>query len=221
MNWPGAPPASTILEIVPPVTPGIAVESFFVLSVEAGRRRGASEDDALGIGADAVFAGEGVEARERLLERVRLVRDLEFEKGLILRELDRALAVVEAGDLDDDAVVSSLLDHGLGHPHSLDAGAHDLERPIDRRALVRHRALRLVDIQREVHSTREIEPFPQGNASRQRIVKRAVGAPLTGLHVTGKEGEDRDCDQSANESQAPLQVGHATTGWREGTAWRI
>ena len=103
------------------------------------------------------------------------------EERLILRDLDGALAVVDAGDVDEDAVVARLLDDGLGDAHALDARAHDLERAIDRLALVGHDALGLVHVEGEVHPAGEVQALPQRHAvrgrCRRRCRRRGAGAP--------------------------------------------
>ena len=160
-----------------------------------------------------------VEAWEDLLECVRLVGDLEFEERLVLRDLDGPLTVVDARDLDDDAVVPGLLDDRLGDAQPLDACADDLQRAVDRLCLVRDRALRVVDLEREVHTALQVETLPQRHSIDGRVEERAVGAALADTHVARKERPDRAEHEDADKRQAPLQVGHATTGWREVRAW--
>ena len=70
--------------------------------------------------------------------------------------------IVDAGELDDDAVVARLLDDGLGHAELVDARADDLQRAVERLGLVRDDALRFVDLEREVHAALEVEPASSG-----------------------------------------------------------
>jgi hypothetical protein len=70
-----------------------------------------------------------------------LVSDAELEERLPLHDLDGALAVINAGQLDDDPVVAGLLDDRLGHAEFVDTRANDLERAFDRVFLVGHGTL--------------------------------------------------------------------------------
>ena len=101
-----------------------------------------------------------IDARQRFLQRLGLVGYLEFQERRFLDDVLGALWIVDAGKLDDDAVVASLLHDGLGNPELVDAVANDLERVVDGLALVRYRTLRVIDFKREVHPALEVEaPF--------------------------------------------------------------
>ena len=70
--------------------------------------------------------------------------------------------------------VADLLHHRLGDAELVDAIAHDLERAIDRLALVLAAPpLALVDLEREVHPALQVESLLERNALARRVVEVA------------------------------------------------
>jgi hypothetical protein len=156
--------------------------------LRSGRRRSAASG---GCGSYSLLLQGRVEPGERTLEGARLVGDAELEERLPLHDLDRALAVVDAGQLDDDAIVARLLHDGLRDAELVDSGADDLERAIDRIGLIGNRALGLVDFERQVHSALQIEAVLERHPPDRRVVKRPVGPAMAYLDVARENSPDR------------------------------
>ncbi len=156
-----------------------------------------------------------VESRKHLFERLRLVGDLELEEGALLYDGHGALWVVDARQLDNDLAVAALLNDRLGDTELVDAGSDDLDGAIERLGSIRHRAFRLIDLEREVHSALEIQPSLQRD-SRDGVEDISVAALHSLDHLAR---EQRPCgrrQQHNDEQHAVLQVGHATAGGRVG-----
>src|SRR5258708_18146132 len=67
-------------------------------------------------------------------------------------------------------------------------------------------------------------PMPRrtdGHMSYEHTEERLVGAAPAVLDITPKESPCRGEDEDDDEPQSVLQVGHATTGWREESAWNL
>ena len=147
-----------------------------------------------------------------LLERARLVGDLELEERRLLHDVGGAALVVDARELDDDAVGADLLHHRLGDAELVDARADDLERAIERLALVLDGALRLVDREREVHAALQVEPLLEGNPlDRVGHERRRCGGCARST-VRGKSAQLTRRQSAKIASQPILQVRHSEAG---------
>ena len=126
---------------------------------------------------EAALLDDLIELRKRALERLRLVSNLELQERLLLHQLARALRILNARNLDDDAIVALLLDDRLRHAEAFDARADRLQRAIDRFRLLsrRNRLLRVVDLEREIRAALEIEALAcSGTCARVVVVQNAV-----------------------------------------------
>jgi hypothetical protein len=120
--------------------------------------------------------------------------------------------VVDPGELDDDAVGPDLLYHRLRDAELVDARADDLERPVERLGLVRHGALRLVDLEGQMHPALEVESALERDALRLAVDERAgLRVALADRDRARPERPDRCHDQPENEQEAIANVVHATT----------
>ena len=136
----------------------------------------------------------------------------------LLDDLPRALRILNAGDLDDDAIVALLLHHRLGDAEALDASAHRLQRAIDRvRDLVwSDRLLGLVDLEREVRAALKIQSLSQRNVALDVSRRHAVCAALLDFDVAREERHRRKEAERDDGADAVLQIGHATAGRKGG-----
>ena len=141
---------------------------------------------------------DAIESRKRLVEGLRLVRDLELQKGRALHERLCTGAIVDPRKLDHDAIVTDLLHDRLRHAELIDAIAHDLERTIDRLGLVRDHAFTVIDFEREIHPALQIETALQRNARARRVVKfarlRITLANRDGTRPERPNGRDHEHD---------------------------
>ncbi len=155
----------------------------------------------------ACSARDLVETRDDLLERLSLIDDLELEKRRLLHDILRALGVVDAGQLDDDALVAGLLHDRFGHPELVDALTHDLERAIEGIGLVGHGLLGFIDFERQVHAALQVESTLERHAPDGVIHEDAVA-----LHAlddgSRKQGPHGNREEPQNEQEAVLQVRH-------------
>src|SRR5688500_10763661 len=117
-----------------------------------------------------------VNARERFLQRLRLVRNLKLQERRLLDYVLGTLRVIDAGKLDDDAIVPGFLDERLRDAELIDSRSNDLESAIERLDLVGNPALRFVDLQREMHSALQIEPAFEGH-TLHGVVNKAIRPP--------------------------------------------
>src|SRR5262249_30193614 len=131
-----------------------------------------------GLGNETALLDQRIEPRQSALERLGLVGDLELEERLLLDELARALGVLNAGNLHDDAIVTLLLDDRFGNAEAVDTRANRLQRALDGLGpLVRSDGLLgVVDLEREVCTTLEVEAALQRNATTRYIVQESIGA---------------------------------------------
>ena len=67
----------------------------------------------------------------------------------------------------------------------------------------------------------QVQALPQRHTVRGGVEEGAVGATLADLDVPWVERPDGSEDEHADEGKTPLQVGHATTGWRKESAWNL
>ena len=104
---------------------------------------------------------------------------LNSRNACVFDDLARALGILNARNLDDDAIVALLLDDRFGHAESLDTRANGLQRAIDRFGLLvgGNRLLGIVDLEREVRSALEIEAPLQRNAAHGHVVEQCRPAP--------------------------------------------
>jgi len=139
-----------------------------------------------------------VETPQRLVERLRLVRDLELQKGGALHEPLCARAVIDAGKLNDDELI--------------DAVAHHLQCAVDRLRLVRDHALGVVHLQREIHPALQIESLLERHALDRRVVKEAcLGASFANGDGPGPERPDgRNHENEDDEKTITNIVIHAS-----------
>ena len=151
---------------------------------------------------------DGVEARQRALERLRLVGDLELEERRLLHHRLCTFGVVDARQLDDDAVGARLLDDGLAHAELVDAVADDRDRAVERLGLVRDGALRLVDREREVHAALQVKSALQRHAAHGIGDEDAV-SPHALDERAREQRVDGQRDQRRDRQEAVLQVRHA------------
>ena len=157
-----------------------------------------------------------VEPRQRLLERLRLVGDLELEERLLLDELARALRILDARDLDDDAIVALLLHDRLGDAEPFDARAHRLQRAIDRFGLLvgGMRLLRVVDLEREIRPALEVEALAAAERCDGHVVQQCRPAARS-RRVTLRGNRNQ-----TDTRQRPMMVRRDTSGaydcgWKE------
>ncbi len=161
---------------------------------------------------DAGLTNRGIEPRERLLQRVGLVGDLELEERRAFDELRRALRVIDPRKLDDDPVGADLLDDRLGHAELVDAVAHDLERALDRLFLVRDGLPGFVDLEREVHPTLKVESLLERDALGRVVLPGALRAVERALHDGARpQRPDRRQDESGDDRH-PISEIHSTAG---------
>ena len=154
--------------------------------------RGSGRGSRAGDG-ESLVLDDLIEAWKHALERLRLVRDPELEKCLLLHDLPGAPRILNPRNLHDDAVVPLLLHDRLGDADAFDPVADRLECPIDGLGnLVRgNRLLRLVDLERQVRTALEVQPLSQWHSTLDDVAEHAIGPALTNLDVTRKEGPDR------------------------------
>ena len=108
--------------------------------------------------AESVYEG-AVHPRQHGLELVQRLHDLELQKRGTLDHFLRPVYILHAGQFHDDAIVADLLDHGLRDPELVDAGADDLQCLLgqSRPVLIRQGSGRIVDFQREVRPTSQVQ----------------------------------------------------------------
>ncbi len=159
----------------------VALSALVLKQVRRGRRLAARSGVARRCGYDAAaIANDLVQPRQDLVQGLRLVGNLELQERGLLHHRFGTLGIVDARELDDDAVVADLLHDRLGDAELVDARADDLERAIERIAHVGHRLLGLVDLEREVHAALQVESALERDSAHGIVGEGAV--TLDALH---------------------------------------
>src|SRR5690606_7541474 len=83
--------------------------------VQSASRRGGGTAGLTGRGDQVLVAGDLIQAGNRLLQGLRLVGDLELEERRLLNHSGGAFGILDARQLDDDAILAAPLDDGLGN----------------------------------------------------------------------------------------------------------
>ena len=168
------------------------------------------------LGGETALLDDLIELRQRPLERLRLVGDLELEERLLLDELARALGILDAGNLDDDAIVALLLHDRLRDAESLDTRAHGLQRAIDRFGLL---VGGIACLESSTSSARYMPPESRVRAAAERAATvtscSTPSLPRSRMRDVAREQEAQTETQTeADDDQYAILQGHTTAGRR-------
>jgi hypothetical protein len=155
----------------------------------------------LGLAFDSQIAEGPVHRRKDLLQRCRLVGDLELEKRAPLHDSLSPGGVGNAGELHHDAVVSDLLDHGLLDPELINSLAQHGQGQVQILLRVGGDLLGLVELEGQVHSALKIESALERHSGHHHIVHDPVGTGLTDRDVPGEKEIHRRYDEHGDEKQ--------------------
>ena len=153
-----------------------------------------------------VILHDAVEPRNHPLECTRFVGNLELQERRLLDNVGGTIGIVDARELDHDAITADLLHHWLRHAKLVDASANDLERAIEGRRLVGDRSSRLIDLEREMHAALQIQSFLERHATHRVVDEHAGAVALAFDHVTREKRPRRAQNERCDREQPVLQV---------------
>ncbi len=165
-----------------------------VVDAVAGQHDLALDEHLRAVALDEEVAAEGHLARERLLERARVLVDHpDLERGGAAEDVLGARGVLHARELDDDAVAALLLDDRLGDAELVDAVAQDLD--VLRDGAVLDALLRLGLERRD-------EPQLARRAARPRAAARSGNALPMSVRAASRSAASRKRTTTFGPSRA-------------------
>ena len=155
------------------------------------------------LGFDAHAAKHPIHGRQGFFQDPGFVGDLELEEGAALHDGLRSGRVSDSGELNDNTVVSHLLNKRLGDAKLVDALAEHRQCELKISLGVGGNLLRLVQLQCEVHPTLKIEATLQWHTLDDAIAHDTRrGVRLPNRDVARDEIEDAQGDQPQNHEKA-------------------